>query len=315
MALTHNVQQEPDSIYFGNCLLFAGRYTGVAGTDFSSSNLINLGLKRSVEYEPITETIQPEFDDGEFNDLIDTEQARISVELTELVAEKIALLSGGTQFVRYTLGTPVTMGVGVYEEVTLSGTRPVRLANRSYTTSAFTQVTGITVKEDTDDTPDTYIADTDYVISGPDLMGYTTIARKATSVSIVDGQKVRVAYEYTPAKIISLRRGGATEISPIVLRVIHVKAIRNNLIYGLKLDLVKAYFNKANGIKFTSDKEKKSSWGLPYEFLGKLDANRTLESGQLDLIDTLRGVTLTDLNMANMPDLDLAIMKNAAVGT
>ena len=56
MALTHNIQQETDSIYFGNCLLFAGRYTGAA-SDFSSSNLVNLGLKRSVEYEPITETI------------------------------------------------------------------------------------------------------------------------------------------------------------------------------------------------------------------------------------------------------------------
>lgn len=311
MALTHNVQQETDSIYFGNCLLFAGQYTGAA-SDFSSSNLINLGLKRSVEYEPITETIQPEFDDGEFNDIIDTEQARLSVELTELVAEKLALLSGGTQIVRYVLGTQVVMS-SAYDEITLSGTRPARLNHRSYSTSAPIQVTSITVKEDTDDTPDTYVADTDYTISGPDLMGYTTITRKATG-AIVDGQTVRVAYTYTPAKIISLRRGGATEIQPIVLRVIHVKRIdSSNLIYGLKLDLVKAYFNKMSRVAFTSDKEKKQSWGIPYEFLGKLDNSRALTDGQVDLIDTLKGVTLTDLNMQNMADLDLAILKNAAV--
>lgn len=314
MALTHNVQQEQDSIYFGNCLLFAGRYTGNLANDFSSDNLVNLGLKRGVEYEPITETIQPEFDDGEFNDIIDTEQARVSVELTELVAEKIALISGGTQFVRYVLGTEVTMGLGVYDKLTLTGTRPVRLKNRSYTTTAFAAPTSITVKEDTDTTPATYVLNTDYTVSGPDLMGYVTIARKSGG-AIQDGQTVRVSYTYTPAKIISLRRGGATEIQPIVLRILHVKAIRNNLIYGLKLDLLKAYFNKANRISFTSDKEKKKSWGLPYEFLGKLDANRMIEDGQVDKIDVLRGVTLSDLNMQNMSDLDLAIMKNAAVGT
>jgi len=312
MALTHNLQQESDSIYFGNCLLFAGRYTGAA-SDFSSSNLVNLGLKRSVEYEPITETIQPEFDDGEFNDIIDTEQARLSVELTELVAEKLALLSGGTQFVKYVLGTQVVMSTA-YDTITMSSTKPVRLSHRSYTTSAPVQVTAITVKEDTDTDPETYVADTDYVISGPDLMGYTTITRKSSSTSIVEGQKVRVAYTYTPAKIISLRRGGATEIQPIVLRVIHVKRIdSSNLIYGLKLDLVKAYFNKMSRVAFTSDKEKKQSWGIPYEFLGKLDNSRALTDGQVDLIDTLKGVTLTDLNMQGMADLDLAILKNAAV--
>jgi hypothetical protein len=196
----------------------------------------------------------------------------------------------------------------------MSSTKPVRLSNRSYSTSAPVQVTSITVKEDTDTDPKTYVADTDYTISGPDLMGYTTITRKSSSTSIVEGQKVRVAYTYTPAKIISLRRGGATEIQPIVLRVIHVKRIdSNNLIYGLKLDLVKAYFNKMSRVAFTSDKEKKRSWGIPYEFLGKLDNSRALTDGQVDMIDTLRGVTLTDLNMQGMADLDLAILKNAAV--
>jgi len=312
MALIHNEQQESGSIYFGNCLLFAGRYTGAA-SDFSSTNLMNLGLKRSVEYEPVTETIQPEFDDGEFNDIIDSETVRLSVELTEVVAEKMALLSGGTQFVRYVLGTQVVMSTA-YDTITMSSTKPVRLANRSYTTSAPALVTSITVKEDTDTDPETYVADTDYVISGPDLMGYTTITRKSTSTSIVEGQKVRVAYTYTPAKIISLRRGGATEIQPIVLRLIHVKRLdSSNLIYGLKVDIVKAYFNKMSTLSLTSDKDKKSSWGIPYEFLGKVDSSRLLENGQLDLIDTLKGVTLTDLNMQGMVDLDLAILKNAAV--
>ena len=312
MALNHNVQQETDSIYFGNCLIFAGKYTGNPTIDFSSANLINLGLKRSVEYEPITETISPEFDDGEFDEIIDKEQARISVELTELVAEKIALLSGGTQITRYVLGTPVTMTGSDYELLTLTGNRPVRVGKRSFTTTAAAAVTALAVKQNTDTTPTTYVKDTDYVV-GTDPMGYTTIARK-TAGGISDGTVVRVQYSYTPAKIISLRRGGATEIKPIVLRIVHVKAVRNNLIYGLKLDLVKAYFNKASRLSFTGDNDKKKSWGLPYEFLGKLDNSRQISDGQVDVIDTLVGVTLTDLNMHEMTDLNLAIMKNASVG-
>ena len=311
MSIIHNVQQEENSIYFGNCLLYAGPYSGVKASDFSAAYLFNIGLKRDVNIDFITETVEPEFDDGEFNEIVDKEQVKLSVSLTELAPEKLAVLSGGMQAVTYTLGTQVVMGEA-YDTVTLIGIKKLRLPRRSYTTSAPDLPTAIVVTEDTDTTPDTYVLDTDYEITGPDITGWCYISRKGTGIA--DGQTVRVSCTYTPAKMTNLVRGGlASEISPIVLRAIHVKRITNNLVYGMMVDVVRAFITTQGKIGFSSDKDKKTSLEYPYEFLGKIDTSQSTSDGQLERIVQLKGVSLTDLNMNGMPDISLAILKDAAV--
>ncbi len=252
------------------------------------------------------ETVEPELDDCEFDPVIKKELATLSMELGEFYVEKLALISGGTSKATYTLGTPVTSAT---ENIILNGTRPVRLSNKSYSASAAVLASTVVVTS-TDPTPVTYVKDTDYTIT-QDVLGFTQITRIGAG-TITDKSTVKVTYGYTPAIMRTLSRGGSSEVTPIVLRVIHVKRIEGTKIYGFMIDIFKAYYTKLSKMSFGSDSEMKDVLTLPYEFTGKYDKNRSL-GFQVDAINTLHGVTLEDLNMNNMADLDLAVLKDAAV--
>ncbi len=290
----------------GNCLAFAGPFSGVSAVDFSSANLFNLGPKKAVGYEPGMETVEPELDDCEFPPIVSKELATLAMELGEFYVEKLAIISGGTSFATYTLGTPVTT---VTEAITLNGIRPVRLANKSYSVSA-PVVASTVVVVSTDETPVTYVKDTDYTVN-QDILGFTSITR-ITGGAITDKDTVSVTYGYTPAIIRTLSRGGSSEVTPIVLRILHVKRLEGTKIYGFMIDIFKAYYTKLSKVSFGADKEAKDILTLPYEFTGKYDKSRSL-GYQVDAINTLHGVTLADLNMDKMSDLDLAVLKDAAV--
>lgn len=259
------------------------------------------------------ETVEQDFDDCEFDPVINTESANVAFSLGELDVQKLSLISGGVSSASYTLGTPVTIGPTAYETITLHGNRPVRLAHKSFSTTAPVEVSTLVVKENTDTTPTTYVKDTDYSVD-TDILGYTTITRKGTTIE--DGETVRVTYGYTPAAMKTLSRGGKNQVSPIVIRVLHVKRIEGEKIFGYMIDLFKVYFTKSGKLSFGSDKDLKAPHLIPYEFTGKYDKNRTLGK-QIDAISVFDksggGVTLAQLNMDLMADLDLAVLKEAAV--
>lgn len=87
----------------------------------------------------------------------------------------------------------------------------------------------------------------------------------------------------------------------------------DSAIKGMMVDVVRAFITTQGKIGFSSDKDKKTSLEYPYEFLGKIDTSQSTSDGQLERIVQLRGVSLTDLNMNGMSDMNLAILKDAAV--
>lgn len=254
--------QKVNTIRFGSAKIEVGE--NVAG-------LVNLGTADNVVFtESFTPIVVKPGNAPEITAGVREHYATAKFDLWEVDLSNLNLIRGGIDTYSTVAASPVTV---TDELVTLTGTKMVRLANKSGDGS---EPTSISVKDSANTTA---TRNTDYVI-GVDSAGWPVIGRVADSTVITTGEQVKVTYTYTPNASVKLSTGGKNTISPRVVRLTNTNAA------GKKFQITIYAAKNQSGIelKLPGD-DSEDVVAVPIELKGIVDTARTAGDQLFEILD------------------------------
>lgn len=254
--------QKVSTIRFGSAKIEVGE--DVAG-------LVNLGTAQNIEFtEEFTPIVLKPHNTPEITVGVRDHYATAKFDLWEIDLTNLNLIRGGLDTLTPVAGDAAT---ATDEPVKLTGTKMVRLANRSGDGS---EPTSITVKGSDNGAT---VRNTDYVI-GVDAAGWPVIGRVAASSAIADGETVKVTYTYTPNAAVKLSTGGKNTINPRVVRLTNTNSA------GKKFQIT-IYAAKNQGgieLKLPGD-DSEDPVATPIELKGIVDTARTAGDQLFEILD------------------------------
>lgn len=254
--------QHSETIRFGSAKIEVGE---------AVASLVNLGIAQNIEFtEEFTPIVLKPDNAPEITVGVREHYATAKFDLWEIDLSNMNLIRGGIDTYTPVAGDPVTV---TDEPVKLTGTKMVRLANKSGDGS---EPTSIVVKGSDNGAT---VRNTDYVI-GVDAAGWPVIGRVAASTDIADGETVKVTYTYTPNASVKLSTGGKNTINPRVVRLTNTNAAG-------KIFQITIYAAKNQGgieLKLPGDDSEDPSV-VPIELKGSVDTARTTGDQLFEILD------------------------------
>lgn len=288
--------EDAEAKYIGNGILFEGS---------AASALRSLGPVWGCKIKENITTVESKADNCDMGEIIDKQEGELSFSILAGHLHDIYNIRGGIDTFEATLAETATEVTD--EEVTLNGTDWSRLANRM---GDWTSCTISSVEEDAEESPATYVLDTDYE-KEVDSAGYTRIRRKGAGID--DGETVLVTYTYKPALRETLYTGGLDTISSRYYRFLHVKSIdSSDKITGYMVDIYKGYLQNGSEIAPSADDNKKDPLKEPFTLKCKQDDTRTAGK-RLWAKAKINGQTLADLGLDSLDKDELGTQIRAMI--